>query len=841
MVKRTDNWNHVNMVGIMIVIEIIFYCSTFIQAALYPAASNIIESGDTFSYLSGVNPYELHNADPSATYHESSFAVAPGVLPEFDNGYDGFDYRNEYSPKLSTIFKKYLKRPSIIPHEDNCHLHDDQYGHYGHQYDVDIGEHEMSYAFQKAGLKIEEYERANQEYLASDPRGLNFSAYVYVASLHSKYNEFVTKVLKNKKCLSRKMIATKLPKVKIPPNPWKKQKYCEMQSPVSLTTYCHPDEPYRRIDGKCNNLMNTNLGSSFHCYRRLLPPDYADGIHRIRLGVDNRPLPSPRLITQLLMPDLDLNDPSLSALHLSWGQVVAHDTYRTIQNLGLAIDCCRLVNPATKAQAASSYKPSHVFLDPAGNKVPIPHPECLPITNFIPNKATEMFNQICLNTVRSIACNTCSLGPRNQMNAATQLLDLSHVYGGNLINNSESLRTYIGGQLLTDFAKNGEIRMVPMSGKHDTDTLDLTPCNPPLNKPNIGCFRTGDGMRGNQNPFIASLQTLIIKRHNHHAAGLHLVNSHWYDEQLFQEARRLTIAEIVKIHFDEYIPLVLGKRLMKYFHLNVRSHGYTKYNPHIDPSSIQESGTSAMRFGHSQTRSLYKVIYDNHVHKTTIMLKDRFFNMVEVWKGQITPIVRGLLAESAKNIDPYGVIDIKDFLFFNPRRPSIVDLFSINVNRGRDHGIPAYVYLLQYCTGYEVHSWKDLEKFMPAKKVKSLRKVYRHYRDIDPFVGGLMEYHLKGSRVGPTFGCLIGIQFYHWKYGDRFYFEHGGEVGSFTPAQLQEIRKKATLANLICKTTHMDTIQVSPFEEISTHNPKIPCASQPDFNYELWRDGYLHK
>lgn len=97
----------------------------------------------------------------------------------------------------------------------------------------------------------------------------------------------------------------------------------------------------------------------------------------------------------------------------------------------------------------------------------------------------------------------------------------------------------------------------------------------------------------------------------------------------------MTIAEIVKIHFDEYIPLVLGKRLMKYFHLNVRSHGYTKYNPHIDPSSIQESGTSAMRFGHSQTRSLYKVIYDNHVHKTTIMLKDRFFNMVEVWKGQV--------------------------------------------------------------------------------------------------------------------------------------------------------------------------------------------------------------
>jgi hypothetical protein len=37
-----------------------------------------------------------------------------------------------------------------------------------------------------------------------------------------------------------------------------------------------------------------------------------------------------------------------------------------------------------------------------------------------------------------------------------------------------------------------------------------------------------------------------------------------------------------------------------------------------------------------------------------------------------------------------------------------------------------------------------------------------------------------GSILGPTFACLNGIQFHHWKYGDRFYFEHGGEAGSFT-------------------------------------------------------------
>lgn len=53
------------------------------------------------------------------------------------------------------------------------------------------------------------------------------------------------------------------------------------------------------------------------------------------------------------------------------------------------------------------------------------------------------------------------------------------------------------------------------------------------------------------------------------------------------------------------------------------------------------------------------------------------------------------------------------------------------------------------------------------------------FRDIDLFIGGLSENKAFGSILGPTFGCLNGIQFHHWKFGDRFYFEHGGEAGSF--------------------------------------------------------------
>ena len=66
--------------------------------------------------------------------------------------------------------------------------------------------------------------------------------------------------------------------------------------------------------------------------------------------------------------------------------------------------------------------------------------------------------------------------------------------------------------------------------------------------------------------------------------------------------------------------------------------------------------------------------------------------------------------------------------------------------------------------------------------------MYHHYRnvhDIDLFSAGLAEYPLPGAAVGPTFTCIIGIQFYNLKYGDRFWFEHGYQSGSFTPGKLK--------------------------------------------------------
>ena len=74
-----------------------------------------------------------------------------------------------------------------------------------------------------------------------------------------------------------------------------------------------------------------------------------------------------------------------------------------------------------------------------------------------------------------------------------------------------------------------------------------------------------------------------------------------------------------------------------------------------------------------------------------------------------------------------------------------------------------------------------------GKKTKTKNKFHQKNRsvhDIDLFSAGLAEYPLPGAAVGPTFTCIIGIQFYNLKFGDRFWFEHGYQLSSFTPGKL---------------------------------------------------------
>uniref|UniRef100_T1K9D9 Peroxidase n=1 Tax=Tetranychus urticae TaxID=32264 RepID=T1K9D9_TETUR len=552
------------------------------------------------------------------------------------------------------------------------------------------------------------------------PGALETSRFVAQLAHESEFFTLITEYLLKTHCATKLDSAMKFPKLKV------KGKLTEGQVnkfAVNSCGYrkdqlqfgCNPASKFPAYDGSCNNLNKPSLGMAYSCHRRLIPPDYGDGVKSLRLSVSGQPLPNARLISNEILPSVDEVDPELTQMNMQWGQFMVHDMVRTPITLGNTPECCP---PST-----------------------LNHPECVTIAPLPKGDSlTSIFNQTCLRNTRTSPCPKCKLGPREQLNAAPHALDLSNIYGYTYQDNL-GLRSFRGGKLMTGLDERGGEIMTTAEGNFDP--LAIQACNIPPQFPTFLCFKTGDGIRGNQHPALTALQTIMIRRHNQHAEALSVVNPHWTDETLFWEARRLLMAEYNHISFAEYFPTLFDPDILAYFNLNPVKSGYSKYEPETDFSTIQEWATAAGRFGHSQINNIFMVKNGRDSKDSfPFRLKDVFFEMSLIHLGQTDGIIRGLISEPAFEVDPFFVVDVKDFLYQNPNRTTGLDLMVANIMRGRDHGIPGYVNYLDYCFGYKVNDWSDLYEYIPQTQVHNLQRVYKDVRDIDLF---WWSFRTKGS------------------------------------------------------------------------------------------------
>jgi hypothetical protein len=341
------------------------------------------------------------------------------------------------------------------------------------------------------------------------------------------------------------------------------------------------------------------------------------------------------------------------------------------------------------------------------------------------------------------------------------------------------------------------------------------------------------------------IHTLFVRNHNHIAAEMVRVNPHWNDETVFQEVRHINAALVQHITYNEFLPMVLGKEVMQRHGLILNKNGYFDgYDPLTNPSVSTGFTSAAFRFGHSLLPSTIERWSKSHRYVGSQRLSEMLQQPYDLYKGGWADnYIMGLINQVAQALDNSMSQEVTNHLFQEPGKKWGLDLAALNIQRGREHGIPSYNVWRDWCGFPKIYRFEDLNGIMSNQTVAGYRKYYATPDDIDLWSAGIAEKPLPGSMVGPTFACVIGKQFHNFRHGDRFWYENGGWPSSFTLEQLAEIRKMK-LSRVLCDNSDdIDNIQVYamvlPDHEI---NPRVPCKSGvlPKLDLSKWRDASYH-
>jgi len=78
----------------------------------------------------------------------------------------------------------------------------------------------------------------------------------------------------------------------------------------------------------------------------------------------------------------------------------------------------------------------------------------------------------------------------------------------------------------------------------------------------------------NENLGLGLFHTLFTRQHNWVEEQLHDINPLWNGERLFQETRKIIVASLQHIIYNEFLPLVLGPANIKKYELDLLANGY---------------------------------------------------------------------------------------------------------------------------------------------------------------------------------------------------------------------------------------------------------------------------
>lgn len=258
-------------------------------------------------------------------------------------------------------------------------------------------------------------------------------------------------------------------------------------------------------------------------------------------------------------------------------------------------------------------------------------------------------------------------------------------------------------------------------------------------------FVSGD-VRANAVPPLTVLHTVFLLEHNRLCDVLADAHGSWDDERLYQEARRLNIAGFQAIVLNEYYVAITGERLEDDY----------AYDDTIDPGVSNFFATVGFRYGHSELSGPIPRLSDVDGSETSlgsIQLRDAFFEPEYVRESGLEPFIYGLASQHQHAVDGLVVDDMRNFLLGLPGTCG-VDIFSLDIQRARDHGLPSgHVCATDLDGTFSYDEWSDITD--DAGLASVLAGLYGSPTKVDPIVVALIEEKTYGN-LGPLF--MVGFK-----------------------------------------------------------------------------------
>uniref|UniRef100_A0A6A7G5H1 NAD(P)H oxidase (H2O2-forming) n=2 Tax=Hirondellea gigas TaxID=1518452 RepID=A0A6A7G5H1_9CRUS len=603
---------------------------------------------------------------------------------------------------------------------------------------------------------------------------------------------------------------------RIPPQQWQgnSDAYVHYLFTGCLTSsgpVCEPPQSaghseYASYDGFYNNLAYPEQGAVDTPLLRLLPTAYRDGVYQPTKRSTN-----PFTVSEATMKGKSgmVSKAGKTAFLVFFGQQVVEEL----------LDAQRPGCP------------------PEYFNIPIPEDHEFRTADPYPKEMPFLRTRYSMNT------GFAPSNPRQQLNEITPYLDGGLVYGV-AKGWADVLRAFTNGTL----APHGQLAWHDELGKDfpAANSQRLPMANPPpptkhaqyvkqhATDPVDRFFKLGNP-RGNENPFLLTFGVLLFRWHNKLAMQLHELHPTWSEERLFNEARKWVIATHQSIVMYDWLPKWLRQSPAP----------YEGYKVTVNPQISHVFQSAAMRFGHTLVTSgvylrdkasegcgtrNYTLHPQNH-HSAGVRTCNSYWRSPELFKDDPDNIERFLMGLSSQSTEREDNIIVEDLRgrVFGPLEFSRRDLMAINIQRGRDHGLPDYntarkYFGLRKLSSLEPEHYKNVTgSSMPPPVLARFNSVYRYPNETDIWVGGLMETTLG---PGQLFTKIIKDQFERIRDGDRFWFENENN-DLFETEERQRIRN-TKIIDLILSVTSLtlDDIQEDPFTAVNANNDLPMCRSQ---------------